>query len=174
MNRLTNATLYTVLILILPSLLFAWEGKVVSVTDGDTIKVIKDGIQIKVRLAAIDCPEKGQPWGKKAKQFTSHMALFQTVVVLPESKDRYGRIIGWVFIDEINLNKALIRAGLAWHYRKYSSDSLLTALEMEARAAKKGLWSEPEPVPPWEWRKMKKAGKTKFEFSGGISTTIKQ
>ena len=101
------------------------------------------------------------------------MVLFQTLAVLPEGEDRYGRIIGWVFIEEINLNKALIRAGLAWHYRQYSSDSLLTALEMEARAAKKGLWSEPDPVPPWVWRKMKKAGKTKFEFSGGISTTIK-
>ena len=160
------------LILFSPALLFAWEGKVVSVTDGDTIKVLSNGIQVKVRLAAIDCPEKGQPWGKKAKQFTSHMILHKTVVVLPEGEDRYGRIIGWVFIEEINLNKALIRAGLAWHYRQYSDDSLLTALEMEARAAKKGLWSEPYPVPPWAWRKMKKAGKMKFEFSGGISTTI--
>ena len=77
-----------------------------------------------------------------------------------------------LFFEEINVNKALLRAGLAWHYRQYSKDSLLTALEMEAHAAKKGLWSEPFPVPPWAWRKMKKTGKTKFEFSGGMSTTI--
>jgi micrococcal nuclease len=100
------------------------------------------------------------------------MVLGKNVLVLPVDEDRYGRIVGWVFIEEINLNKALIRAGLAWHYRQYSSDSLSTALEMEARVMKKGLWSEPDPVPPWEWRRKKKTGKTKFEFSGGISTTI--
>jgi endonuclease YncB( thermonuclease family) len=142
----------TFTLLFIPLCLYAWDGKVVGVTDGDTIKVLRYGKQVRIRLAAIDCPEKGQPWGNKAKQFTSHMALFQTVGVLPVGKDRYGRIIGWVFIEEINLNKALLRAGLAWHYRQYSNDSLLTALEMEARAAKKGLWSEPDPVAPWVWR----------------------
>jgi len=145
-----------VALLLFPSLLFAWEGKVVSVTDGDTIKVLSNSIQVKVRLASIDCPEKGQPYGQAAKKFTSHMVLHKTVVVLPEGEDRYGRIIGWVFIKEINLNKALIRAGLAWHYRQYSDDPLLTALEMEARAAKKGLWSEPDQIAPWEWRKQKR------------------
>lgn len=167
-----KAAFLFILILFLPSILPAWGGKVVSVTNGDTIKVLKYGKQIKVRLAAIDCPEKGQPWGKRAKKFTSLLVLHKTVTVLPVDEDRYGRIVGWVFIEEINLNKALIRAGLAWHYRHYSSDSLLTALEMEARAAKKGLWSELDPVPPWEWRKMKKAGMRKSEFSDSISTSI--
>ena len=162
----------TVALLFIPLCLYAWEGKVVSVTDGDTIKVLKDGKQVKIRLASIDCPEKGQPWSKRAKQFTSLLAFNKTVVVIPVDEDRYGRIVAWVFFDEINISKALLRAGLAWHYRQYSNDPLLTALEMEARAAKKGLWSEPYPVPPWVWRKIKKAGKTEFEFSGGISTTI--
>jgi endonuclease YncB( thermonuclease family) len=143
----------TFTLLFIPLCLSAWDGKVVGVTDGDTIKVLRDGKQVKIRLAAIDCPEKGQPWGNKAKQFTSQLVLFQTVGVLPLGEDRYGRIVGWVFIEEINLNKALLRAGLAWHYRQYSNNSLLTALEMEAREAKKGLWSETDPVPPWEWRK---------------------
>jgi len=158
--------------LVYPTLLFAWEGKVVGVTDGDTIKVLKDGIQVKIRLASIDCPEKGQPWNKRAKQFTSLLLLNKTVLVLPVDENRHGRIVAWVFFEVINVSKALLRAGLAWHYRQHFSDSLLTALEMEARVMKKGLWSEPDPVPPWEWRKMKKAGKTQFEFSGGISATI--
>jgi micrococcal nuclease len=111
--RILRSTILSTILLLLPAILFAWEGKVVSVTNGDTIKVLQNGVQIKVRLAAIDCPEKGQPWGNKAKQFTTHMALFQTVAVLPEDEDRYGRIVGWVFIEEINLNKALIRADLA-------------------------------------------------------------
>lgn len=84
------------------------------------------------------------------------MVFQKTVVVLPVDEDRYGRIVAWVFFEEININKALLRAGLAWHYRQYSNDSLLTALEMEARIEKKGIWSEPYPVPPWAWRKMRR------------------
>jgi endonuclease YncB( thermonuclease family) len=93
-------------------------------------------------------------------------------MVLLVDEVRYGRIVAWVFFEEINISKALLRAGLAWHYRQYSNDSLLTALEMEARAAKKGLWSEPYPVPPWTWRKMKKADKTNVEFSGDVAIPI--
>ena len=153
-----KATFLFIVLLLSPSLLYAWEGKVVSVTDGDTIKVLSSGIQVKVRLAAIDCPEKGQPWGKKAKQFTSHMVLHKTVVVLPEGEDRLRQD------NRMGIHRR--------NQSQYSSDSLSTALEMEARVMKKGLWSEPNPVPPWEWRKRNKSGKTKFEFSGEISTTI--
>lgn len=158
--------------LVCPPLLFAWDGKVVGITDGDTIKVLKDGKQVKIRLASIDCPEKGQPWSKRAKTFTSLLVFNKAVEVLPVDENRYGGIVAWVFFEEINISKALMRAGLAWHYRQYSYDPILAALEMEARVAKKGLWSEPYPVPPWVWRKIKKAGKIKFEFSDSISTTI--
>lgn len=150
--RIKKTILTSTLLLLFPFCLYAWEGKVVSVEDGDTIKVLSNGRQVTVRLFAIDCPEKGQPWGKRAKKFTSLLVLHKTVAVLPVDKDSYDRVVGWVFIEEINLNKALLRAGLAWHYRHYSTDSLLTALEMEARAAKKGLWSDPNRVPPWKWR----------------------
>ena len=151
-----KAAFLFIFILFLPSILHAWEGKVVSVTDGDTIKILSNGTQVKVRLFAIDCPEKGQPWNKKAKQYTSLLVLHKTVTVLPVDEDRYGRIVAWVIFEEINVNKALLRAGLAWHYRQYSNDSLLTALEMEAQMEKKGIWSEPYPVPPWAWRKMRR------------------
>ena len=150
--------LIVILLLFSPSLLYAdaWEGKVVGVSDGDTIKVLKDGKHVKIRLAAIDCPEKGQPFGKKARWFTSSMVAGKVVEVWETDTDRYGRTVAFVFVSGVDLNKELLKAGLAWHYKKYSKDPELTKLEIQARAAKIGLWSEPDPVPPWEWRRQKK------------------
>jgi micrococcal nuclease len=147
-----------VLTLIIPSILYAFQGKVVGVSDGDTIKVLKDGIQVKIRLAAIDCPEKKQPYGQKAKQFTADMVAGKVVTVWETDTDRYGRTVGFVFIGDKNLNKELLSAGLAWHYKKYSRDPELAKLENKARVAKLGLWSEPDPVAPWEWRRLKRSG----------------
>ena len=155
--RNKTATLIIVFILFIPSILYAFEGKVVSVSDGDTIKVIKDGKQVKVRLAAIDCPEKKQPYGQKAKQFTADMVAGKSVKVWETDTDRYGRIVGFVFIGDKNLNKELLSAGLAWHYKKYSSDHELAKLENQARVAKRGLWAEPDPVAPWVWRRQKRS-----------------
>jgi micrococcal nuclease len=151
-------TLIIVFILFIPSLLYAFQGKVVSVSDGDTIKVLKDGIQVKIRFAAIDCPEKKQPYGQKAKQFTADMVAGKVVKVWETDIDRYGRIVGFVFVGDKNLNKELLSAGLAWHYKQYSRDPELAKLESQARIAKIGLWSEPDPVAPWEWRRMKRSG----------------
>jgi micrococcal nuclease len=161
-----------ILLVLSPALLFAWEGKVVSVTDGDTIKVLKDGIQVKIRLAAIDCPEKGQPYGQAAKKFTANLVAGKSVKIWSTDTDRYGRTIAFVFVGSTDLNKELLKAGLAWHYKQYSRDPELAKLEFEARSKKVGLWKEPDQIAPWEWRRKKKTGKTKFEFSGGISTTI--
>jgi len=108
--------------LIIPSILYAFEGKVVSISDGDTIKVLKDGKQVKIRLAAIDCPEKGQPYWRKAKKLTASLVAGKIVKVWETDIDRYGRIVGFVFIGDKNLNKELLAAGLAWHYKKYSRD----------------------------------------------------
>lgn len=132
---------------------FGSQYQVVDVIAGDIIKVDYENTPIEIRLAAIDCPEIGQPWGEQAKQFTTQMVLHKQVTIGPIGVDRQGRILAWIYMGDIDLNKALLRAGLAWHDRKQSQESLLTALEMEARAAKKGLWSQPEPIPPWEWRK---------------------
>jgi micrococcal nuclease len=156
--RNKTATLIIVLILFIPSFLYAFEGKVVGVSDGDTIKVLKDGKQVKIRLAAIDCPEKGQPYGQKAKQFTPDLVAGKVVKVWETDTDRYGRIVGFVFVGDKNLNKELLKAGLAWHYKQYSRDPEMAKLEFQARSAKRGLWAEPDPVPPWEWRRQKKSG----------------
>jgi endonuclease YncB( thermonuclease family) len=127
---------------------------VVGVTDGDTITVLRKGRNEALRLHGIDAPEKGQAFGERAKQFTSGLAFGKTVAVRLKDRDRYGRRIGDVFLpDGRNLNQEVVRAGYAWWYRGYSADQRLAVLEAEARAARHGLWADPDPQPPWEWRR---------------------
>jgi len=156
MKQITIKTfvLFITVILFLPALVYAdsFEGKVAGVSDGDTIKVLKDGKQIKVRLSAIDCPEKGQPFGQAAKKFTAKMVAGKIVKVWSTDTDRYGRTVAFVFVGKIDLNRELLKVGLAWHYKKYSRNPELAKLEFRARSKKIGLWSDPDPVPPWEWR----------------------
>ena len=111
-------------------------GKVVGVADGDTISVMRGGRAVKVRLYGIDCPEKGQPFGTRAKQYTSEMAFGNEVEVRVKTKDRYGRIVSEVILpDGISLNKELVYVGLAWWYREYAPNDLtLKALEAGAWA----------------------------------------
>jgi micrococcal nuclease len=145
-----------IFLLIFSSSLFAEEftGKVVGVADGDTITVMRLGRGEKVRLYGIDCPEKGQAFGNRAKQFTSEMVFGKEVLVKTHGYDKYGRILGDVFTPEgQSLNQELVRAGYAWWFRRYSNDRNLERLEAEARANKVGLWADPHAVPPWEWRR---------------------
>ena len=136
----------------------SFEGRVVRVLDGDTIDVlVPEKTIVRVRLAGIDAPERGQPFGRKATQAVRDMAAGKTVRIASQSKDRYGRTIGEAFLpDGRSLNRELVRLGLAWQYRQYSDDQELANLEAEARKARRGLWSEPNPVPPWEWRRGRK------------------
>jgi endonuclease YncB( thermonuclease family) len=129
---------------------------VVGVADGDTITVLHDEKQAKIRLYGIDCPERGQAFGKKAKQFTSNMVFQKTVSVEEITRDRYGRTVALVYLDDKSLNEALIRAGLAWMYHRYCEEPICWKwrnLETEANRAKVGLWSDPNPIPPWEFRR---------------------
>jgi micrococcal nuclease len=132
-----------------------WSGKVVGVSDGDTITVMHHGRGEKIRLYGIDCPEKRQAFGKRAKQFTSKMVFGKQVEVRPVDTDRYGRTIAWVYISGTSLNEELLRAGLAWHYKRYSSERHLAELENEARSAGTGLWSDPYTTAPWDFRRGK-------------------
>ncbi len=133
-----------------------FSGKCVGVSDGDTVSVMRDGQAVKVRLAAIDCPESKQDYGTKAKQFTSGLVFQRTVSVDESGKDQYGRFIGTVTVNGTNVCCELVRNGLAWHYTRYSKDATLARLEKEARAAKVGVWSLPAPIPPWEFRSARK------------------
>ena len=143
------------------------SGKVVSVADGDTITVLDgDNRQTKIRLHGIDCPESAQPFGTTAKQFTSGKAFGKNVSVIVKDRDRYGRTVGVVMVGKENVNLALVRAGLAWWYRQYApDDKTLQEAEQTARKAKLGLWSQPNAIAPWDWRRGKRAG------SGSTSTT---
>lgn len=130
------------------------SGKVISIKDGDTIAILYNNKTLTIRLAHIDCPEKKQPYGQAAKQFMSDKCFGQTVTIQHQHEyDRSKRLIGEVITASgENLNKALVKAGLAWHYKKYSADNSYAALEQEARKQRTGLWSEPNPIAPWEWR----------------------
>ncbi len=132
-----------------------FEGKVTGIKDGDTYKVFYNGSEQTIRLAHIDCPEKKQPFGSKAKQFASDICFGKYVTVKSEGKkDRYKRIIAEIILqDDTNLNKELVKNGLAWHFKKYSDNQEYSELEISSRDKKNGLWSEPNPTAPWDWRK---------------------
>jgi endonuclease YncB( thermonuclease family) len=131
-----------------------FDARVVGVADGDTITVLDGTTQVKVRLNGIDCPERRQAFGARAKQLTSDLAFGKTVTVRPFGEDRYGRTLGEVVLpDGRVLNQELVAAGIAWHYTQYSKDETLAKLERRAREARVGLWSEERPVAPWEFRK---------------------
>jgi micrococcal nuclease len=131
-----------------------FHAKVIHITDGDTITVLNDANEkIKIRLNGIDCPEKAQAYGKKAKQFTKDLVAGKTVTIQAHNKDRYGRTIGDVILDDgRNLSQELVKAGYAWWYFKYSDDEQLGVLEVQAKIAKVGLWADKNPVPPWIFR----------------------
>ena len=133
------------------------RGKVVRVADGDTVTILVDETQHRIRLDGIDCPELKQAFGRKAKDFVSDLVFGETVKVVYEDTDFYGRILGVVYAPGgVNVNEELLKAGLAWHYKQYNKSEKLARLEDAARAAKKGLWADKNPMPPWEFRKSKK------------------
>lgn len=135
-------------------------GTVIKISDGDTIIISTGKEQLKIRLNGIDCPERSQAFGRKAKQFTANMVFRKKVKVITHGLDTYGRIIGDVHCkDGRSLNKELVKAGLAWWYRRYAPDNReLAALEASARKAGRGLWADKNPTAPWEfrWRERKK------------------
>lgn len=129
---------------------------VISISDGDTLTVLHDQQQVKIRLAEIDAPEKAQAFGARAKQSLSDLCFGKQAEVVPQSSDRYGRTVARVRCDGIDANAEQVRRGMAWVFDRYVTDRILYALQDEARTARRGLWSDPAPVPPWEWRHMKR------------------
>ncbi len=132
-------------------------GKVVGITDGDTITILDgNNRQHKIRLYGIDTPESGQAFGKAAEQHTSGLVARKTVDVTTYDTDRHGRIVGVVKVNGKNVNQSLISAGYAWQYGKYCKASFCDDwihLENKAKLSKIGLWGDADPVAPWEWRK---------------------
>lgn len=133
------------------------QGKVVHIADGDTLTILIAGNeQVKIRLAGIDTPEKAQPYGNRAKQALAALTFQKQASVDVQTKDRYGRSVGRVYVQGVDVNAELVKQGMAWVYRKYTNDQRLYALEAEAKQAKRGLWASDNPIEPWLWRKGKR------------------
>lgn len=136
-----------------------FSAKVIRIIDGDTMEVLKGKEPVKIRLEHIDCPERrsAQPYNKEAKKTLSDLSFGQQVTVNGSKYDRYKRLLA-VIINKNgqNVNQEMVKRGMAWHYKKYSKDNTYAVLESQARKNRIGLWQDPNPTPPWEWRKPKK------------------
>lgn len=133
----------------------ALTGRVVGIKDGDTV-VVLDSLnnQTTLRLAEIDCPEKSQPFGTKAKQYTSDQIYHKQIKYIVTDIDRYGRSIAKIYYDDNKyLSAELIKSGLAWHYKRYSTSKELANYEIKARKEKAGLWIDINPLEPSAWRR---------------------
>ena len=141
----------------------AIQGKVVSVSDGDTIKVLDaTNTQHKIRLQGIDAPEKAQPFGQKSKQSLSQLVYNKQVTVEYQKKDKYGRTLGKVILNGTDVCLEQIRLGMAWHYKQYESEQskedreTYAQAELATRARALGLWKDKNAIPPWEYRRQQK------------------
>jgi endonuclease YncB( thermonuclease family) len=145
----------TLLVLISPVLSWGWQGKVVSVSDGDTTSILHGNKSERIRLFGIDCPERSQDFGERAKQLTSDMVLGKEVEVEPVTKDRRGYTLAILKMDGQILNRRLIEAGLAWVDTRFCCRKEChewNQLQDHAQQAKVGIWSAPGPIPPWEFK----------------------
>jgi micrococcal nuclease len=142
----------------LPSTAYSAQlaGRIVGVIDGDTLRVNHEGKSVKVRLYGVDCPEIKQAGGKAARALVRRLAFGRVLFIDSKGIDRYKRVIGKVYLLlGKTLSRELVKAGRCWWYKRYAPhDETLAELEDEAKAEKRGLWADPNPTPPWEWRKL--------------------
>lgn len=150
-----TARLFAALVLCLVAGLARAEfaGVVVKVLDGDTVDVLVDRTPVRVRLAEIDAPEKRQEFGTWSKQLLAGAIFRKTVVVKETGRVDRGRLIGTIYLDGRSINRMMVAQGGAWAYRQYLADRSLLDVEESARTAHAGLWRDPRPTPPWEWRR---------------------
>lgn len=161
MNKSILLTLFVLILLPAQLLAASYQGRVVGISDGDTLTLLTASkTQVKVRLAEIDTPESAQPYGTRSRQELSGLVFGKDILVNSQGTDRYGRVIGRIFVDGKDVNAEMVKRGAAWVYRAYSKDKSLLVLEAEAKSAKRGLWGLPEAQrqAPWEWRQDKRAG----------------
>lgn len=160
-DALCNVRLLALLGLLVANLTTAetYVGRVVRVADGDTITVLDQGhTQHKVRLAGIDAPEKRQPFGQASRQHLASLVADRTVTVETTKRDRYRREVGKVVVDGRDVNLVQLDAGMAWHYKKYAYEQpfddrqAYASAEEAARQARRGLWLDTNPTPPWDYR----------------------
>jgi endonuclease YncB( thermonuclease family) len=131
----------------------ALQGEVVGIADGDTLTLLVDDVQYRIRLAEIDAPEGGQPWGSRARQALADKVFRAQVRIDVVDLDRYGRTVGKVWLEDRDINREMVREGHAWVYRRYLTDPSLIEDETAARSAGSGLWAQSGAIPPWRWRR---------------------
>lgn len=135
----------------------ATSARIVRILDGDTVEaLLEDKTLLRVRLESIDAPERGQAFSARSSEALAELVFGKDVKIDQTGKDRYGRTLAWLHVDGKNVNEEMVRKGLAWHYRRYSKSPALQAIEDEAKMARRGLWADESPVPPWEFRSSKK------------------
>jgi endonuclease YncB( thermonuclease family) len=144
------------------------SGKVIAIIDGDTYDILLDGNKtVRIRMEGIDAPERGMPYYKVSKNFLGSLCFRQLVRLEVKSTDRYGRTIALGYLEDgRELSAEMLKAGLAWHYKKYNSDLHLAELEMQARESGIGLWKDLNPMAPWDNRQHHRNGiSTKDSFN---------
>lgn len=144
------------------------SGKVISIIDGDTYDILLSGNRtIRIRMEGIDAPEKGMPFYKVSKKFLSDLCYNKIVTINITGKDDYNRFLATTYLNRsTELGQEMIEAGLAWHFKKYNSDTILSRLEIEARNQRRGLWIDDRPMTPWENRSLHRQGiSTKDSFN---------
>ncbi len=141
-------------------------GKVIKIVDGDTYDLLTSEKQtLRIRMEGIDAPEKGMPFYRVSKNYLGSLCFQKEVSAKIKETDLHDRLVASTFLDDKELGQEMIKAGFAWHFKKYSSDEILANLEIEARNNKKGLWVDPRPIAPWEIRRLHREGiSTKDSF----------
>lgn len=132
---------------------------VVGVSDGDTLKARCNSQTLIIRVAEIDAPEKRQPFGEQSTEHLASLCLLNEALITPISRDRHGRTVARVVCQQQDASEAQLQQGMAWLYTRYSKDPTLIPIEEAAQKAGLGLWADPNPTPPWWWRKFRKKAK---------------
>ena len=127
----------------------------IQVVDGDTIRAEAKGKEIKIRLVEIDAPEMNQPFGAQSKNFLNRLLYEKDVTLIAQGEDRYGRVLGNLFSNELSVNMLMVKFGYAWVYDEYAKNSSLYKYQDQAKAENLGLWRAKDPIAPWVWRKQK-------------------
>ncbi len=144
------------------------NAKVIKILDGDTYDILfSDNTTERIRMEGIDAPEKGMPYYKVAKNYLGQLCFGKQIKIQRTGKDRHGRTLAYTYLpDNTELSHEMLKAGLAWHYKKFNKDSDLAALEATAKANKTGLWADPRAMAPWDNRNYHRQGiSTKDSFN---------
>lgn len=148
-----NAVLLGIFCLSSPFAFADFTGKVVHISDGDTVRVLdSSNTQHRIRLAGIDAPESKQAFGTKSKQALAEMIFSKNVYIKEISQDRYGRTVGQIYLNNVDINKEMVKGGWAWAYREYLVDKSYVPAEQAAKQKKLGLWADPNPIYPSQFR----------------------